>query len=139
MSRVYFGIEVVRHSDGGVERFIPFAVPRGERLAEKTDDGLNRNLNHEDYFTRMVAEPHSKTPWAVDTDGDIMAANGPKVADMAYTTPRDRAFIVRACNAHDALLSALRALVALHEDGDGSTEEMAFQGAVAAIALAETE
>ena len=28
-----------------------------ERKAEKVDDGVNRNLNHDKYFTRIVSQP----------------------------------------------------------------------------------
>jgi len=36
--------EVVRTLDGGVS----------EKHAEKVDDGLNRNLNHERFYTRLM-------------------------------------------------------------------------------------
>lgn len=46
-----FYVEVVaREGDEVVERL----GPASERRAERIEDGLNINLNHEDYYTRLV-------------------------------------------------------------------------------------
>jgi len=56
---------------------------------------------------------HSPTPWTCD-DSEILDANGVEVADTWWgDTGRERrvadaAFIARACNAHDELVSALQ-------------------------------
>lgn len=50
-----YKIEIVRFEDEGVEHTIP--VTGGERRADKVDAGLQRQINHEKYFTRIVEEP----------------------------------------------------------------------------------
>lgn len=44
-------VEIVQHEDGDtLERRGPFT----ERRAEKVDNGLNINLDHERFYTRIV-------------------------------------------------------------------------------------
>ena len=50
-----YKIEIVRYADDVVEHTIP--VTGGKRKAEKADDGLTRQINHDKYFTRIVEEP----------------------------------------------------------------------------------
>lgn len=45
-------VEIVEFATDKVERSFEYAT---ERLAEKASDGINRNLNHEVYFTRVTA------------------------------------------------------------------------------------
>jgi hypothetical protein len=46
-------LEVVETATGNVVREIDVSN-RGARQTEKIEDGVNRNLNHEAYFTRLV-------------------------------------------------------------------------------------
>jgi hypothetical protein len=50
----YKAIEIVRYEDGTVEHTITMNPPKSERTAERTVDGVNRNLDHERFYTRMV-------------------------------------------------------------------------------------
>ena len=50
----YGSIEIVRFEDGKVEHTIEMDPPKGERMAERTEDGVNRNLDHERFYTRLV-------------------------------------------------------------------------------------
>jgi len=48
-------VQVVEYKTGhAVHTIGPFY---SERQAEKADDGLQRNLNHELYFTQLVEQP----------------------------------------------------------------------------------
>ena len=47
-------VEVVQY--GKKDRVVKRLGPMSERMADKTDDGLNINLNHEKFFTRIVPE-----------------------------------------------------------------------------------
>ncbi len=48
-----FCIEIVAYADGKVMKEMgPYAT---HKIAERIDDGLNRNLNHERFFTRIVS------------------------------------------------------------------------------------
>jgi len=49
----YF-VEIVKHGDP--EEVVKRMGPMNERTADKVDSGANRNLNHQDYFTRIVTE-----------------------------------------------------------------------------------
>ncbi len=61
---------------------------------------------------------HTPTPWRIDDEGNICANDG---ADFRWVAePRGRskanaAFIVKACNAHDGLVKALRAVDGMFE------------------------
>lgn len=44
-------VEIVRYEN---EEVIERRGPFSERRADKIDDGLNINLNHEEFFTRIV-------------------------------------------------------------------------------------
>ncbi len=46
-------IEIVRYEDGEVVNRIECA---NERKADRADEGLNRQLNHEKYYTRIVPQ-----------------------------------------------------------------------------------
>lgn len=46
-------VEIVRYHDGGVEERMG---PMSERKADKVDSGLNRQLNHRDFYTRIVSD-----------------------------------------------------------------------------------
>ena len=48
-----FFVEVVRDRDEVVVRSIPCQTLR---RANKVEDGLNRNLNHDEYYTRVVCK-----------------------------------------------------------------------------------
>jgi hypothetical protein len=50
-----FYVQVIEFESGKVERELGPYV--NERLAEKADDGLTRQLNHERYYTRIEARP----------------------------------------------------------------------------------
>lgn len=47
-------VEIVRYSDGEVVRRMG---PMSERNADRVDSGADRNLNHEEYYTRIVPAP----------------------------------------------------------------------------------
>ena len=59
---------------------------------------------------------HTPTPWKVD-HGSVYTIDGKPVTG-SFATERDANahFIVQACNSHDALVDALRDLVALYPD-----------------------
>lgn len=48
-----FYVEIVEYA---TEEVVKQSGPHSERRADKLDDGLNINLNHERYFTRIVSE-----------------------------------------------------------------------------------
>jgi len=51
-------VEVVPHAKGGeVHRIGPCA---SERAAERCESGVERNLNHEQFYTRIVSGPPGK-------------------------------------------------------------------------------
>ena len=51
-----FIVEIVKYEGGEViKRFSPMS----ERQAERVDDGININLNHEEYYTRIVEVSHA--------------------------------------------------------------------------------
>ena len=53
MSKVKYYIEIV---DYDTEETVERMGPMTEHKAGKVDDGVNINLNHEKYFTRIVKE-----------------------------------------------------------------------------------
>ena len=63
---------------------------------------------------------HTPGPWKVHSDGEITDATGALVADVnLFHSNGARAnarFIVRACNAHDAMYEALKKYVANDND-----------------------
>jgi len=46
-------VEVVRYEDGNVVKRIECS---SERNADKVDRGVNINLNHDEYYTRIIEE-----------------------------------------------------------------------------------
>jgi len=46
-----FHVEIVRFKD---KKVVKRMGPLPERQAERVDDGANINLNHEEYYTRLV-------------------------------------------------------------------------------------
>lgn len=54
-----FYVEVVQYGKNGGGRVVKRLGPMSERKADKVDDGLNRNLNHEKFFTRIVSASES--------------------------------------------------------------------------------
>lgn len=46
-------VEIVAFDGDKVDRRMEFST---ERSAETADAGVNRNLNHDDYYTRIVSE-----------------------------------------------------------------------------------
>lgn len=51
---------------------------------------------------------HTPGPWTTRKDGTIESKDGETVASFV-DQPGDAAFIVRACNSHEAMLEALKA------------------------------
>lgn len=51
-------VEIVKYGDP--EEVVKRMGPMSERQADRVDTGANINLNHEDYFTRIVSEPEPK-------------------------------------------------------------------------------
>lgn len=47
-------VEVLQYVDGGGDEVVKTLGPMPESKAKKVEDGLNRNLNHESYWTRQV-------------------------------------------------------------------------------------
>ena len=43
-------------SIGDDEKVVERMGPMSERIAERVDRGVNININHEDYFTRIVED-----------------------------------------------------------------------------------
>jgi hypothetical protein len=87
----------------------------------------------------MSADEVSPLPWHFDggpTQTTVYAADGKPII-YAYFWPGDAAFIVRACNAHDAMLAALKnveaSLTALGAKGEP------LKSVRAAIAKAEAQ
>lgn len=87
---------------------------------------------------------HTATPWAVwsDPNGNIVirAENGDNIArpceygdqsEFPFGHEHNAAFIVRACNAHDALVSALAELV--NEKQPLGIDRSTYQNALAAL------
>ena len=62
-----------------------------------------------------VLSQHSPLPWAIEGSGDIMAADGSRAVSFGDEpnscgcSDADAAYIVRAVNSHEALLTALKA------------------------------
>ncbi len=53
---MYF-VEIIKYGDGDKEEVIKRMGPIAtKRQADKVDSGANINLNHEDYYTRIVEE-----------------------------------------------------------------------------------
>jgi hypothetical protein len=80
----------------------------------------------------MSTTTHTPTPWYTELDRSIRADDGDgHVALLAgsdfnvATEEANAAFIVRACNAHDALVAALRELI---DDADNSGVTAHFKG-----------
>jgi hypothetical protein len=48
-------IEVLKYNDDGDE-IVKVIGPVEDSRADKVEDGVNRNLNHEEYWTRQVKE-----------------------------------------------------------------------------------
>ena len=46
-------IEIVEHATLEVIKTVD-VTGKSKRLMDKVDDGINRNLNHEEYFTRIA-------------------------------------------------------------------------------------
>lgn len=46
-------VEIVRHEGGEVVRRMSYD---SERQADRAEDGVNINLNHDEYYTRVVVE-----------------------------------------------------------------------------------
>ena len=53
----YKAIEVVEILTDKVVRTIEINPPKNERQAERTEDGVNRNMAHERFYTRLVEAP----------------------------------------------------------------------------------
>lgn len=67
-----------------------------------------------------MIEQHTATPWQQDEDW-IVSGDGNPVAAAHMNAEANAAFIVRACNAHDDLVRALRhAVEAFEADNDKS-------------------
>lgn len=56
-----FKIEIVRYDDDVVDKTIE--GNGGQRAAEKCDRGININLNHREYYTRIVEERKRARPY----------------------------------------------------------------------------
>jgi hypothetical protein len=55
MSDKEFYVEIVQYAEEGEdEKVVKRSGPHSERRADKIDDGLNINLNHERFYTRVV-------------------------------------------------------------------------------------
>lgn len=105
----------------------------------------------------MSNAAHTPTPWEVDESGiQVDAANGSatSIAFCAGTRPgknwsgtdyatkrhqqANAAFIVRACNAHEQLVAALRGLIKLVDENGLCMDECAtYEAAIDALAAAE--
>ena len=53
----YSAIEIIETESDKVEHTIKMDPPKGERMAERTEDGVNRNLDHDRFYTRLVEAP----------------------------------------------------------------------------------
>ncbi|CUW85647.1 hypothetical protein N5C66_03720 [Rhizobium pusense] len=88
---------------------------------------------------------HTPTPWFLNEAQDFVKGDGRHIAVLFDGTPTsptvkerksNAAFIVRACNAHDELLAALKAARDFHDWNESSVSATARQ-VVVAIAKAE--
>lgn len=52
-------VEIVAYDAGENAQPVKRLGPMDERNADKTERGLNRQLNHGQYFTRMVIAPNA--------------------------------------------------------------------------------
>ena len=52
--REQFFVEIVKHGGNGHDTVEKRMGPMSERRAERVDGGANINLNHEEFFTRIV-------------------------------------------------------------------------------------
>ena len=94
----------------------------------------------------MSNTKHTPTPWS-DNGNEIIDARGAVVGGAV--TDKDAAFMIRACNSHDQLVSALRNLIAASDaystvhapDGDDVARMVryaeAFNNARAVLAATE--
>lgn len=53
-----FYVEIVKY--GEPEEVVKRMGPMAERQADKVDNGANMNLNHEEYYTRIVEEMNNE-------------------------------------------------------------------------------
>jgi len=115
----------------------------------KHDGGCTITTGNGNFCTCATTEPkqaeHTPTPWRLDKQNPSLLrdAKGLYVAKISEELPADAAFIVRAVNAHEALLKALKACVAsLQRDTEDFGHEVAhinyaIRDAEQAIARAE--
>lgn len=99
---------------------------------------------------------HTPVPWFINGPGHLQAAtpiignrsngepipgNPAIIAKILSENPMDEAFILRACNSHDALLAALRSIenTAMRAGGHGVICQAVLTEARQAIAKAEKE
>ena len=86
---------------------------------------------------------HTATPWRSDVDN--IYSGGYYIAKIVHggtdkAIKVDAEFVVRACNAHDELLEALKGLIALLEDdGSYSAHEYEQEMLIAEHAIAKAE
>ena len=60
MSTFYSRIEVVDRTTGEVVHVMKMDPPKGERMAERVCDGVERNMDHERFYARICEErPHA--------------------------------------------------------------------------------
>lgn len=110
---------------------------------------MSNHLNKRgaDRLDRAVQEhsrtsSHTPTPWEVGDDGIVTPYAGDRIIVQTGmdSIEADQDFIVRAVNAHDALIAALKGLVdacELTDDAYYSAIDAAVNNARAALALAE--
>ena len=63
---MFCAVEIVRYNDDGVEHVVRMDPPKSARHAERVEDGVNRNLNHERFYTRLV--PADGEAWTTGAD-----------------------------------------------------------------------
>ena len=87
---------------------------------------------------------HTPTPYTIEADTDPITIIGKDEEVVAHcgsneipSNQRDAAFIVRACNAHDALVTALESLMRCSDDSSERWDS--YRQAESALKLARGE
>ncbi len=113
-------------------------------MSETTDQEIVRACNQQDATKRTEGSLYAK-PSAGGHRGLIFSEENGGTVAVTYD-PKDAEFIVRACNNHDALVGALRGVLAHAEDmtcelhqTDDLSEYPYIQRARAALAKAKGE
>lgn len=54
-------VEIVKNDEDGEQAVVKRMGPMSEWKAEKVEDGANININHDEYYTRIVKEKNDES------------------------------------------------------------------------------